>query len=345
MIFKKNKDLINLVQTLLKLGNISDKLQSIEIINRGGNNQIYHINCKSQNFILKKYFQHPEDNRDRLNNEFNFLKATHKSTLGQSPKPISKNKDHSAALYEFIEGNVITDTTEITESLIIQSAQFIANLNKNDFTKIKQKIMPASEACFSIGEHINRIDFRILELKESKTLHSDNLDFNIILDQITQVWANVRLSIIDKCLKEKIIINKPLPSVELIISPSDFGFHNAIISKQHVATFIDFEYAGWDDPAKLVGDFFSQVSIKIDPKYIDLFLITAFSSNPNYKNIEFRAKLLLDLYKIKWCCIVLNIFLPKHLARREFANEVVNCSNLRKTQILKAKQLLNEITP
>ena len=42
----------------------------------------------------------------------------------------------------------------------------------------------------------------------------------------------------------------------MIIS-SDFGFHN-VINKNNKLFFIDFEYAGLDDPIKLICDFYCQ---------------------------------------------------------------------------------------
>ena len=41
------------------------------------------------------------------------------------------------------------------------------------------------------------------------------------------------------------------------MSPSDFGFHN-VIKKDDFLYFIDFEYAGLDDPVKLICDFYCQ---------------------------------------------------------------------------------------
>src|SRR5258708_29751946 len=40
-----------------------------------------------------------------------------------------------------------------------------------------------------------------------------------------------------------------------------FGFHNALLRPSQELCFLDFEYAGHDDPAKMVGDFFSQPAI------------------------------------------------------------------------------------
>ena len=42
---------------------------------------------------------------------------------------------------------------------------------------------------------------------------------------------------------------------DLQISPSDFGFHNALRTNTG-PVFFDFEFSGWDDPAKTIIDFF-----------------------------------------------------------------------------------------
>lgn len=38
------------------------------------------------------------------------------------------------------------------------------------------------------------------------------------------------------------------------LSPSDFGFHNALRAPDGALALVDFEFFGWDDPAKLAGD-------------------------------------------------------------------------------------------
>ena len=340
---ESTKDLKDLARELLTQANISAAPQLIEPIHRGGNNQIFRIDSKNQQFILKKYFQHSQDTRDRLSNEFNFLQSTRDRALDQTPKAFAKANSCSAALYEYIEGKAIADASEVTESLITQAAQFIANLNSHYAPTLEKLLAPASEACFSINEHLNKIDFRIEELIQIKPHHQNNLEFNQILDEIILHWKEVKTLIIQSCQIESIDLDQELPLNERVLSPSDFGFHNAIIRPNQTVAFIDFEYAGWDDPAKLVGDFFSQVAIKIDSRYLNLFLGIAFGNSQNYNFIKKRAILLLSAYKIKWCCIVLNIFLPKHLARRQFSHPNLNITELKKAQLNKAQQLLKEI--
>ena len=56
----------------------------------------------------------------------------------------------------------------------------------------------------------------------------------------------------------------------MILSPSDFGFHN-ILSHHNNLYYIDFEYAGWDDPYKLIADFILNPDYKIPIKYQNIF--------------------------------------------------------------------------
>ena len=58
-------------------------------------------------------------------------------------------------------------------------------------------------------------------------------------------------------------IDRALRADECCLSPSDFGFHNALVDERAGLTFLDFEYAGRDDPAKLVSDFFCQPEIPV----------------------------------------------------------------------------------
>jgi thiamine kinase-like enzyme len=340
---KPTKDIKDLARELLAQANISAVPRLIEPIKRSGNNQIYHIDCNDQQFILKKYFQHLDDGRNRLASEFNFLKATHDRTPNQTPLAYAKIEDDNASLYEYIQGKTILNSSNISEIQVAQAAQFIANLNFPYPFNLEKTLPPASEACFSIRDHINIIDSRIEELIHIKPHHQNDSEFNQILDEIILHWMEIKISIIGCCQRESIDLDQELPLDERVLSPSDFGFHNAIVRPDKKIAFIDFEYAGWDDPAKLAGDFFSQVAIKVDTKYLNTFLKIAFKKAKNYNLIQKRVVILLNAYKIKWCCIVLNIYIPKNLARRQFSNPSLNTNKLKKSQLKKARQLLTEI--
>jgi hypothetical protein len=105
--------------------------------------------------------------------------------------------------------------------------------------------------------------------------------------------------------------------------------------------FIDFEYAGWDDPAKLVCDFFCQPKVPVDMKYFSSFTDSISSLSFDKEAFREKCKILLPVYKIKWCCIMLNDFLVVDNNRRSFAKQG-NSIIRKQDQLIKAKQYFKE---
>ena len=127
------------------------------------------------------------------------------------------------------------------------------------------------------------------------------------------------------------------------LSPSDFGFHNALMMPDGKVCFIDFEYAGWDDPARMVGDFFSQLAVPVDIHYFDEFVESVMTPFSNPSLLIQRAKILRSVYQFKWCCIALNVFIPVNLARRQFANPNLNVIEFKNAQLVKAQTILQQM--
>ena len=87
--------------------------------------------------------------------------------------------------------------------------------------------------------------------------------------------------------------------------PSDFGFHNAIYTDEGVK-FIDFEFAGWDDPMKATIDFFLQPQLPVPERpYYCLDPYTRFE--------ELRYKKMREVLQLKWVCIILSILNKQRL--------------------------------
>jgi hypothetical protein len=107
--------------------------------------------------------------------------------------------------------------------------------------------------------------------------------------------------------------------------------------------FLDFEYAGWDDPAKMAGDFFAHPGIPVPREHFDPFLKTAMSFSRHANALELRARLLEPVFRIKWCCIVLNEFVPEAAQRRRFATPAADLVASKRRQLDKARTLLASV--
>ena len=96
------------------------------------------------------------------------------------------------------------------------------------------------------------------------------------------------------------------------LSPSDVGFHNILLSNNNL-TFFDFEFAGFDDPCKLIVDLILQPDFSIPSEYIYLMdkLVDVLKSDiPNFKE---RLEIIFQLYLIKWFCIIFNPLIKKEI--------------------------------
>ena len=137
--------------------------------------------------------------------------------------------------------------------------------------------------------------------------------------------------------------DESLPPAQRCLSPSDFGFHNALLSEDGRLRFFDFEYAGWDDPAKLACDFFCQPQVPVAFRHRDDFLARLAQALELDAAFSDRARRLQPAYQVKWCCIMLNEFVRGDRARRDFAKGTTDAGERRRDQLEKARQGLRRI--
>ena len=127
--------------------------------------------------------------------------------------------------------------------------------------------------------------------------------------------------------QEGLDLDEMLPQVDRILSPSDFGFHNVILTEQSGPRFIDFEYAGWDDPAKTAADFFFQPQIPAPKRYRKDFLNACLQHSEQDRIAHHirRAKILLPLIGLRWVRIVLN---PLDLGTPPHPNQIAESGSM-----------------
>jgi hypothetical protein len=308
----------------------------------GRNNKVFLLQSGGKNLLLKSYFQHPADLRDRLGTEFDFLRFAWQNGLRQVPEPLACDPACGLALYEFIEGKHFSRAKDIKPRHLRAALDFIRALNaparKN--SPAARSLPTASEACFSIESHLACVERRLSRVK-SLVSHKSATAFVHL--ELTPAWQRVRATILRQAAVAKIAPARHLPLAERIISPSDFGFHNALLERNGKLRFLDFEYAGWDDPAKLASDFLLQPDVPPPQSAQDDFVsgLAELVDKPEF--FLWRAAMLHPLYAIKWCCILLNEFLPVERRRRIFARREENERLRQEKQLQKAREMLRRI--
>ncbi len=314
--------------------------RSIVPLAGGRNNRVFLVATETRRALLKRYFYHPADPRDRLGNEVRFVDYAWQQGIRAVPEPIACAPDDHLALFSFVEGRRLR-ADEVDLSHLGDALDFFRALNR---TRDRARhIGNGSEACFSLAEHLSCIDRRIARLeaiREETSLGIAAVGF--LRHELRPAWQALRELSRQRARAHKIDLSAPLRLEQRILSPSDFGFHNALYTPDHRLIFHDFEYAGWDDPAKLVCDFFCQVEVPIDRRHFGWFAAAVAACTTDPLRLMQRIELLFPVYQTKWCTILLNEFLPVDGARRSFSEPTIG-EERKRCQLDLARHCLGQI--
>ena len=282
---------------------------SLTALTGGRNNRVWRVHANDADFLLKHYYWTENDQRDRMGHEWDFLSYLHGIGSDGAARAIVAERESRFALIEFIEG-VTPKLAEIGEREIEAAADFFAEMNGGRFSEAGRALPLASEACFSLEEHVATTARRIRRLDQ---IAPDDEAHRFVSDTLLPLWDRVRARIVETGGLEK-----KIEPAERCLSPSDFGFHNSLRMPSGRLRFVDFEYAGWDDPAKTIADFANQPDMLLDSRLSAIFQERAIALFPDGGALAARLGLLTPLYQIKWACICLNEFLPAGSIRRAF---------------------------
>lgn len=309
----------------------------------GKNNKVFKVEGKDDNVIIKRFYKHVNDSRNRQFSEFSFAQFAWSQGIRCIPRPIYHDNERDICIYEFIDGSPFKEE-QVNDYAIDEAIKFFQALNYKDVFQDAQHLPMGAEACFSIAEHFNCVEKRVEKLQSVDDQGTDT-EVSIHLQQeIPDLWKSIKLRVEKAARVCGVDLNKKLEVSDWCLSPSDFGFHNALLTKNDEIKFYDFEYAGWDDPAKVICDFFCQVGVPVANKYYEKFSSAIASCFPDKKEeILQRTRLLYPVYRLKWCTIVLNDFLPEGELRRRFAQGKVADQVRKQKQLEKSRFLFKAI--
>lgn len=308
----------------------------------GGNNRVYRIDAGGRTFVLKHYFHSDADPRDRLGAEFALSSFAWKNGILNVPKPIAADYQRRLGLYAFLEGRRFS-LGDVDVAAVDQALSFVLTLDELRESDDGHKLPDGSEAVFRFGDHLALVQRRVRDLERIDSTDSLQADAARFVSQtLIPAWEKLADRVRGDAAGAGIAIDEVLPRKERTISPSDFGFHNALRGSDGIVRFIDFEYAGWDDPAKLIGDFFNQIAVPVPRRFYARFADRFAAVRPRAALHRKRFDLLLPVYGVKWVCITLNDFLSTGESRRRFAADTDHDAR-RATQLVKAKSALQAL--
>lgn len=272
----------------------------------GANNQGFCVSTDTQRFFLKR-FADSANAKQKLEQEQRFATVLYQHGIRNIPQPLALHSPLRLSLFGFIEGEPVQQlqTWHLTAAL-----DFIRQINQPNLRRQLQSPKPpltlASESPATLADFCHIVELRLQRLSAVVGQASD-----CCRPALEPLLANIGRQLTD--LSQDLPASWQLPLDRSYLSPSDFGFHNAIAS-EHRLYFIDFEYAGYDSLWKLFCDFFAQPAVPVPLHYAAEFL-----RQPLFAELAQQPATLLQVYQLtqlKWSLLMLNEFLPEVMARR-----------------------------
>ena len=324
---------------------LNRKVAGVERIGGGRNSQVYKVRAADgESVALKAYFRHAADHRDRRATEFQGFSFLWAHGFREIPQPIVADPELGWAVYQFIEGEKIPPG-QVGEAELDAAVDLLARLRELSRQPESRKLGPASEAFFAVGLVVENVRQRWQRLcaadgptapyEELKDFLGNNL--TPLLSQVTR-WSESRLRAAGMSLEQELDWN------ERTLSPSDFGFHNALRQRNGRLIFLDFEYFGWDDPAKMISDFLLHPAMDVSPDLKKRFTAALRRRFCDLPGLIDRVESVYPLFGLKWCMILLNEFLSDSFQRRQFAAVAPpDRVALQRQQLEKARRMLDRI--
>jgi Phosphotransferase enzyme family. len=288
----------------------------------GGNNLVVALACKGERRVAKFYFSHPQDKRDRLGAEFSMLSFLWRQGVRCIPEPLAADRQRQVGLYRFVEG-VHPRPGEVGPDDVRQLGDLLQRMAGLRDQAEAAQLPPASECSLSLRRYLDLVGGRLVRVRERLAREPQDAlgrqARGYVEDEVVPLFeAAVRHTLAGAALDSP-ELDAELPQGERTITPADHGFHNTLRRTDGSLVFLDFEYAGWDDPAQTIGNACLQPAAPLPAAERASFVrrMTALFRDPG--GLLARIERVYPLLALRWCLIMLNEFLPVDRERRGFA--------------------------
>lgn len=285
------------------------RVDALVEIHGGRNSRVFRFEA-DRPLIAKFYHGSAADERDRLGVEFTALQFLWKNGVDNVPEPLVSRRAENFAVYGFIDGRKISGA-EATTGDLEQAADFAGRLRTLMSADGALALAPASEARFSVPAVIENLEGRLARLEAAASDAPALAAF--IAAELSPACARL-------CARAgRLGPAEELPRAGRTLSHSDFGFHNALRGPDARLSFVDFEYFGWDDPAKMISDFMLQPVMGLDAAKRQVFFSAVLRRFDGTPELAARVSCVYPLFALKWAMILLNEFVPGARERRGFS--------------------------
>jgi len=308
---------------------------SLERLRGGINNRVFRCGHGRQYWVIKEYAPAKTGQRDRMQAEVQFLRFASKAAPTFTPALIEVDPDRRCVVLEHLEGAAFPEGVPPSKTRLAEAVEFFRQLNADPWQAREYIKLDAGEGFLSLNDHLGNVRERLQRMTCRHLDPEFRMQAETLLQQLHRDLAHADEHI-NNMISQGIVVDA-IDQDQRCVSPSDFGFHNAILTASGTR-FIDFEFAGWDDPAKALVDFIHQPRVPVQEEHSPLWR----AIHPEKRSsIALRYAALKPVLQVKWLCIILAVLRPERFDEILLVNSEANAKSLVDKRLRTAKIYLN----
>ena len=272
----------------------------LDLISNREGRAVIHLHYGGLDYTLKWFNRDRPELKEEFDREDHFYILLKPLQTGKTPVVLMSDDSSQVLLLSRIAGRGVREQ-EIDRHAVDQAATFLLDINRQPTSSVARTSADAFGACFAINEHLTAISGLVTAVQQYlPSVNPQTQGF--IEDELGPLWQKILGNVLAQFQTAAIDIEQPIGENSRILSPGEFGFHNAIITPERELCFVDFDQSGWDDPARVICRFFTIGPIPPKEAHWDT-IIDSLSQVPEIDpQYAIRARLLLPAYQIAKAC-------------------------------------------
>jgi aminoglycoside phosphotransferase (APT) family kinase protein len=281
------------------------------------NNRLFRLDLvDGPPLVAKLYYR---DGRRRMEREHDTLAYLAAHDFPNVPRPIARDDEAYWAVYTFEPGTT-RNPAQLSADDVRALARFAADLHRFGHS---DELEPAGwmRAAADLPARI-----------DAEMAHRLSIVSPELRAEVEPAARHVR---------EAALAYAPPPPDDWRLNHGDFAPQNLLFEGPRLAV-LDWEAAGWDDPARLVLDFLLHEATRGLPRpHETLFLETYFAVHPDQDLARWRR--VYRLLQVGWALGFLNAFDPAVVERKRFANPDLDVAAYQEGQMAKLRARLERV--
>lgn len=282
----------------------------------GTNNRLFRLDTAEERPLLAKLYA--RDRWNRLGTEYPALTLLAERGVAGVPRPFLRSDDRLYAVCSFEPGERKTPV-ELDEADARAAAGWLADLHAFGPHDVPDALPPANPACFSPADHVALVDQRLTGFEAALADPHCRDDVRAFADQVDVRAAVAAILARVTAGMAPDELSRPLPRAAWRLNTGDFGPHNLLFADGRL-TVVDFEGAGWDDPARVVMGFVAHGgSDGLPPASADAFLAAYAERRGLSASDRARYEQVGALLDADWAAVYAAAITPEAMEPKRFA--------------------------